>query len=117
MATPTPPPSEPGRDGLGHERERGGLTARERRAFDEIERRLRAELDLGGSRRAPTLWPALIVIGSVVGVIGLVMIDNVAVSFGGFVVVLVGVERFTHSRTRHWWPRLVARRTGWGNPN
>ena len=115
MATPTPPPSEPGRDGLG--RAHGGLTPRERQAFDEIERRLRAELGSADSRRAPALWSALIVIGSIVGAIGLVLLDNVAVSFGGFVAVVVGVERFTHTRTKHWWRRLVARWTAWRSSN
>lgn len=113
MTTPTPPPSEPGRDGLGRRRENepgAALTARERRAFDEIEQRLRGEL--ARRRRASILWTALIGVGTVVVAIGL-LTDNVAVSFAGFVAVVIGVERFTHARTTHRWRGLVARWTGW----
>lgn len=115
MGMATPPPSEPAREGVGGERRNEhetGLTARERQAFEEIEQRLRGDLDPTPPSRAPILWLSLIVVGSAVGVIGLVVVDSVAVSFAGFVVVVFGVERFTQTRTLHRWRRLVEHRTG-----
>jgi hypothetical protein len=94
------------------ERQRS-LTPRERRAFEEIQARLRdelPELDLIDARpRSATLWMVTLAAGVALITIGL-LIGAVPVAFLGFVGLLAGCDQLLHrpraalalSRFRHW---------------
>lgn len=88
------------------------LTAHEQQAFDEIEGRLRDDLEPARRhRRATVIWSMLIVTGMMFSATGLIA-NNIAVAFAGFVAVLIGVERFTQTSTIHRWCHLAAQGTG-----
>lgn len=92
--------------------EHRALTAHEQQAFHEIQDRLRDELDLAPLHTGATVvWSLLIVTGSLLRLTGLI-VNIISVAFAGFVVVLIGVERFTQTPAMQRWCQRVERWTG-----